>query len=158
METPIIRTGNLNDVETIFDLHRRSILGLGRTSYTEAECKSWSAGLTPSQYENAMTHGGESYLVAEIEKTLVGFCSYKENEIIGLYVAPATSRRGVGTLLIRSAEADMATDPPVTITLNAALSASAFYRFHGYEETSARKWETRGGLEIDVCEMRKTVI
>lgn len=152
-----IRVGTLEDVEAILKVHRQSILGLGQVSYTKEECQSWASGLEQGQYRDAMTRDGETYLVAENGENLVGFCSYKSNEIIGLYVDPAAGREGIGTRLMRAAEEEIAIDRPMLITLNAALSALAFYQSQGYGVISTRKWKTRGGLEIDVCEMTKEV-
>ncbi|WP_282605786.1 GNAT family N-acetyltransferase [Pelagibius sp. Alg239-R121] len=150
-----IRAGTSDDVEAILRVHSSSVLGLGQLSYNNEECQSWAFGLEVSQYRDAMTTGGETYLVALNAGKLVGFCSYKENEIVGLYVDPSTSRKGVGSLLIRAAEAGIASARPVTITLNSALSALEFYKSHGYRAEGTRLWKTRGGLEIEVCKMAK---
>lgn len=54
-----IRPGLAADAEGILEVHRRSILELGRVAYSKAECASWAAGLIPVGYVEAMTSGGE---------------------------------------------------------------------------------------------------
>lgn len=152
-----LREGTEVDAEAILCVHRRSILGLGINAYSAAECASWAAGLRRERYRMAMLSGGETYIVAEVGNNLVAFCSYKSDEIIGLYVDPASSRRGIGSLLLQKTEEQISTERPVSIKLNAALSALDFYEMQGYRTTNRKKWKTRGGLEIDVYEMKKDI-
>lgn len=104
-----------------------------------------------------MTTGGESYLVIEDASKLLGFCSFKDNEIIGLYVDPTASRSGIGSKLLAAAENAIVNGRHKTIILNAALSAVQFYQFRDYEILRKRPWKTRGGLEIFICEMKKDI-
>ena len=150
-----LRAGTEADSEAILGVHRRSILGLGKNVYSEAECVSWATGLGSDLYRGAMVGGGETFVVAEAGNDLVAFCSFKGAEIIGLYVDPAHGRKGIGSRLLQNAEERISTERPMSITLNAALSALGFYERHGYRTIMRKKWKTRGGLEIDVREMKK---
>lgn len=90
---------------------RRSCGSIGpRFSYlaarATAEVESWAAGLAPERYVEAMSAGGETFIVAVApDGALAGFCSFKGDEVKGLYVAPDWARRGVGSALLRQAEA-----------------------------------------------------
>lgn len=109
------------------------------------------------RYQVAMNSGGETFLVAEANEKLVGFCSYKDDEIVGLYVDPTAARRGIGTQLLLAAEDEIATLSPTSIRLKAALSALVFYQSNGYGVVCKQDWTTKGGLRIDVCQMTKKV-
>jgi len=151
----VVRTGKETDASEILGVHRSSILGLGLNAYTQEECASWAAGLTLEGYVKAMTEGGESYLVALHGDQLVGFCSFKANEVIGLYVSPTISGCGVGTRLLGAAEVSMRSKGETRFKLTAALSALEFYMANDYRILSRKPWKTRGGREILVCDMLK---
>jgi len=158
MPSPLLRPGVQTDANDLLALHRRSILQLGPSGYTKAECESWASGLTATGYIDAMTGGGETYLVAEVSGNVAGFCSYKANEVIGLYVDPKEARRGVGSMLLCEAEAAIVRCSETSIKLSAALTAKKFYQSHHYEVRFERLWKTRGGLEILVCGMEKCIV
>ncbi len=128
-------------------VHRTSILILGREAYSLAEVESWAAGLAPERYVQAMGEGGETFIVAAAaDGTLAGFCSFKDDEVKGLYVAPEWARRGVGSALLRQAEATIAARGYRLIRIVASLSGQAFYERHGYRLLERRDWTSRGGL------------
>jgi putative acetyltransferase len=145
----IIRAATPADAAAILRVHRQSILGLGIGTYSRAEAESWAAGLTAERYVQAMNGGGETFIVAVAAGSdLAGFCSFKDDSVIGLYVAPEWARRGIGSALLQRAEAVIAGAGHRRICLDAALSGQAFYERHGYRVTERRGGETRGGLVI----------
>ena len=51
----------------------------------------------------ATKQGAETFIVATMpDDALAGFCSFKDDEVKGLYVAPDWARRGVGSALLRA--------------------------------------------------------
>ena len=88
---------------------------------------------------------------------LVGFCSFKDDELKGLSVAPDWARRGVGSALLRQAEAAIAAAGHRRIRLDASLSGQAFYEHHGYRVVVRHDWKTRGGLVIGALAMEKAL-
>ena len=157
MEKVQIRPGTPKDEWAIMHVHRQAILQLGRNSYSKEQCESWAEGVESGRYRSAMIDGGETFLLAEGREGLAGFCSYKKNEIVGLYVDPSTARKGIGTQLIRAAEDQIVTLCPDLITLNAALSALEFYQSTGYRVVRREYWKTKGGLKIEICAMMKKI-
>lgn len=158
MSNFVVRAGKDSDADEILAVHRRSILGIGTNAYTQKECISWATGLTCEGYVRAMTTGGEDYLVALENNALLGFCSFRDNEIMGLYVSPEASRRGVGRQLLKNAEASITNNGKKSIKLTAALSALDFYKANDYQILNRKLWKTRGGREIQVCNMFKETL
>jgi len=149
-----IRRGTPDDALAILRIHRHSILSLGIAAYGLAEVESWAAGLVPERYVEAMNEGGETFIVAvAADGDVAGFCSFREDEVKGLYVAPTAARRGVGSALLRQAEAAIAAAGHGRI--GAALSGQAFYERRGYRVVERRGWKTRGGLVIAALAMEK---
>jgi putative acetyltransferase len=137
-------------------VHRASILALGRNAYSREETESWAAGLVPEGYGRAMTEGGEIFLLAEAAGgQIIAFCSYRADEIAGLFVDPAWARRGVGRALLERAEAAIAAAGHGKIRVGASLTGRPFYEAQGYVVVREREWTTRGGLKTAVLEMEK---
>jgi ribosomal protein S18 acetylase RimI-like enzyme len=152
-----IRRGAPDDALAILRIHRHSILSLGIATYGLAEVESWAAGLVPERYVEAMEEGGETFIVAvAADGALAGFCSFKDDEVKGLYVAPTMACRGVGSALLRQAEAAIAAAGHARVRIGAALSGQAFYERHGYRVVERRGWKARGGLVIAALAIEKT--
>ncbi len=151
------RRGAPDDASAILRVHRHSILSLGRETYNRAEVESWAAGLVPERYVEAMNEDDETFIVAVAAADLVGLCSFKDDEVKGRYVAPDAARRGVGSALLRQAEAAIAAVGHSRIRIVASLSGQAFYESHGYRVVERRDWKTRGGLVIAALAMEKTL-
>jgi putative acetyltransferase len=150
------RRGTPDDASAIMRVHRDSILSLGLEFYNRTEVESWAAGLVPERYVEAMNEGGETFIVAvAVAGDLVGFCSFKDDELKGLYIAPTAARRGVGSALLRQAEAAIAAAGHRRIHIGAALSGQAFYERHGYRIVDRHGRKARGGLVIAVLAMEK---
>ncbi len=150
-----IRSAETADADAILDVHRRSILEIGPAAYSATECESWAAGLVAEGYVDAMTVGGEVYLVAEDVTGVCGFCSFRHDEVIGLYVHPRAVRMGVGSMLLGHAERLIGETDVEKIRISAALCALPFYQARGYHIVQRKMWTTRGGVEIAVCDMEK---
>lgn len=103
-----------------------------------------------------MTKLGEVFIVAETEcGALVGFGSYRDNEVLSLYVAPEWARQGVGTALLKTAEARIVEAGFQHSRIAASLSGRVFYERHGYEVTNRGTWKTRGGVVVARLDMAK---
>lgn len=153
-----IRAGTPADAGAISALHRRTILAVGREFYTQAEVENWAHGLVAWRYVRAMTERGESFLLAiDPSDAVIGFCSYKDDEVRGLYVDPSAARSGIGGALLRRAEAAITASGQNLIWVRASRSGQPFYEAQGYRVVSEGDWKTRGGLEIAVARMEKAI-
>jgi putative acetyltransferase len=148
------RSGYPSDAHKLLDIHRKSIINLGREAYTCEECESWAHGLVLKGYRSAMDRG-ERFIIAVSGDEIVGFSSYVHNEIVGLFVDPEKARQGIGTQLLNKVEDDIYSEHSTLIFLDAALSAVPFYKAHGYVELRSEPWKTRGGKELLSIRMSK---
>jgi putative acetyltransferase len=151
-----IRPATPGDAPFIERVHRDSIRGISDPAYSRADLESWASGLTPDRYRRAMDEWGERVLLAEAERA-VAFCSWRGAEVMGLYVVPEVTGRGIARRLLGMAEAAIAADGHDHATLGASLSALPFYERCGYRVTRRRGWLTRGGLAIPVADMIKAL-
>jgi GNAT superfamily N-acetyltransferase len=141
-------------------VHKNAIQAISPGFYTRAELESWAAGLHPDGYAHAMTHRGETFLVAELAScrdSLIGFCSFGAAEIIALYVNPDWQGRRIATALLAKAENVIASARHECIHVGASLAGLPFYARQGYREIRRRGWKTRGGLVVEIVDMEKLV-
>ncbi|MBD0275376.1 MAG: GNAT family N-acetyltransferase [Acetobacteraceae bacterium] len=120
------------DAEALHAIHGACLTAtlLGRGHYTREQVEAWMAGRTPEGYLNA-ARGGERFLVAERDGAVVGFASWRDGELLSLFIHPDHQGRGIGSALAFacSAEAERS-GAPITV-VRAALGAEPFYRRHG---------------------------
>jgi len=133
-------------------LHRRAILLGAVRAYSPDVVRSWAYGLRPEGYA-ASAADGEAIEVAEIAGAVVGFCGTKDDEIKGLYVDPAFTRRGVASGLTRRALDRLAAQGREPVRVSAAFSGVDFYEAMGFRPVRGRLHATRGGAEMRVLEM-----
>ena len=139
-------------------MHQESIRGAPAHVYSRAELESWVGGPKAEGYVWAMTHAGETFLVADIPKgvgALAGFCSYARNRIGGLYIHPQWTGRGLASAMMDRAEAAILAAGAERISICASLIARPLYERRGYIVLRQRAWRTRGGLMIDAYDMEK---
>jgi len=150
--------GKPSDAPALFAVHDRAIRVLGRKAYSDSQVASWAHGNGPEHYVEAMLDERETFVVATARRReIVGFCSYKENEVRALYVAPDWARLGLGTALLKRAEAEIAAQGFGKVTIGASLVGLPFYETHGYVVLRHRHWRTRGGLMIPAADMEKAL-
>ena len=149
------------DAPFIQRVHDESIRGTRPGLYSRAELESWAAGLNAERYIWAMNFNGERYLLAEVEAEggrLAGFCSWRPDQVVGLYIHPAWAGRGVASVLMDHGEAAIIAEGARRILLSASAIALPFYEGRGYRVMRRRDWKTRGGLVIEAFDMEKPVL
>jgi len=153
-----IRPATPGDAPFIERVHRDAVRGSVGGPYSRAELESWIAGLYPDRYRVAMDQLGERMLLVEApRKAAVGFCSWRDQRVIGLYVLSDFTGRGIARRLLFMAEAAIAAAGHGEVTLGASLTALPFYERCGYRVTLRHDWKTRGGLVLPVADMAKTL-
>ncbi len=114
------------------------------------------------RYIWAMNFNNERFILADAVTgeggRLAGFCSWRPDQIVGLYIHPAWAGCGVASVLMDQAEeAIIAAAQPRLIHLAASAPARPFYEKRGYRAIRRRDWKTRGGLTMEAFDMEKPV-
>lgn len=155
-KTWTLRRGRPNDGSDLLRVHRSAILAAQGRGYGQEQLESWVDGLLAERYAEAMTTAEEDFLVAVSgHGSVVGFCSHHDDRVIGLYVDPDWSGRGIGSTLLRAAESRIAEQGHRECGLEAALPAVTFYESLGYRRVGERDVTTRGGLFVRVFDMTR---
>lgn len=158
----VIRRAESSDAEAIAEAHRDSIRSLGSAFYPPADVEAWQQNVAGDVYLKAM-EGGEAFFIAtaKVEGTtqVLGFSSdYRiEGTAHGTsaYVRGTAARRGIGTALLRRAEAHAAASGARSIQIEASLAGLEFYRANGYAEIRRGKTQLMSGHLIACVFMRK---
>src|SRR5215212_3426772 len=110
--TAVVRRATLSDADAIAAAHIDSIRSIGPGFYSPDVVTAWAAGLTGELYVRAM-NDGEAFFVATDSlggHVVLGFSTHRNNpdeHRTAVYVRGSAARRGVGTALFQTAEADV---------------------------------------------------
>src|SRR3546814_18494637 len=85
----------------------------------------------------------------------IGFCAVKGQELRSLYVDPDWSGLGVGSALLRRAEAIITAAGPERVVIGASLAGLPFYEQRCYQVVKRRSLRTSGGRMIPDAAMEK---
>ena len=151
------------DVGEIARAHRDSIRTLGPGFYPADVVEAWQEGLTTDLYLDAMADG-EVFFIATPRhgdrRTVLGFgtdygLEGSTTHGTSVYVRGSAARQGIGSALIRLAEAHAVGAGATSIRVAASLAGVAFYRAHGFVEIGPGTARLKSGREMACIHMRK---
>jgi GNAT superfamily N-acetyltransferase len=156
------RQARPSDAEYIAIAHRDSIRTLGPLFYPPNVVDDWAHGLTADLYMNAMA-GGEVFFIAVAEmrgaQAVLGFASDYPREGTrhgtSVYVRGDVARRGVGTALLKRAEAEAIARGATSVHVEASLAGVEFYKANGFVEISRGETHLKSGRPIACVFMEK---
>jgi len=159
------RQARPSDVEDIALAHRDSIQSIGAAFYPPEVVDAWQEGVVGELYLEAMA-GGEVFFIAtgrvEGASIVLGFAS--DYPIEGsrhgtsVYVRGSAARRGIGSALVRLAEAHAIAAGATRIEIEASLAGVGFYTANGFTEIGRGVTHLRSGYAIDCIFMRKDLV
>jgi ribosomal protein S18 acetylase RimI-like enzyme/2'-5' RNA ligase len=156
------RRADSSDVEAIAAAHRDSILSIGAAFYPPNVVADWQAGISRGLYLEAMERGEVFFIATGVREEgpiVLGFAS--DYPIEGtkhgtsVYVRGSAARRGIGSALLRMAEAHGVRNGARSIEIEASLAGVEFYRANGFVETGQGEIRLRTGRTIGCVFMRK---
>jgi putative acetyltransferase len=158
------RRAHASDVDAIAEAHRDSIRSLGAAYYPPDAADAWEEGLTGDVYRKAMD-GGEVFFIAtgKVAGTamILGFasdyCIEGSKHGTSVYVRGIAARRGIGSALLRLAEAHAVANGATSIHIEASLAGVEFYESNGYTEVGRGESRLMSGRAIACVFMRKAV-
>ena len=158
-----VRRAELVDVEDIAAAHLDSIRSIGALYYPAEIVNDWAARVKGDLYAHAMTRGEVFFIaIGELNGTLqvLGFSSHGidgDEHHAGVYVRGQAARLGIGSALLRSAEAAAIAAGATSIRLDASLAAVEFYKANGFEEVSRGEHRLWSGQLMACVFMRKNL-
>jgi GNAT superfamily N-acetyltransferase len=158
-----IRCAGPEDANAIAAGHIDSIESIGPRFYSADVVRDWRAAIDPRMYQNAMA-GGEVFFIAvpikEGPREVLGFSSHSHHDGqhgVGVYVRGIAARRGIGSALLRTAEASAVVAGAATLRLDSSLAAVDFYKANGFVETGRGEHVLRVGRTMACVFMQKNL-
>ena len=156
------RQASPTDAARIADAHRDSIESIGSAFYPPIVVAAWQDGLAPDLYIRAMERGEVFFIAEHLDGNgheVLGFASDYAIESgrygVSAYVRGRATRQGVGSALLRLAEADAIHKGAKIISIEASLAAVEFYSANGYVETGRGDTHLASGQPIECVFMKK---
>jgi putative acetyltransferase len=153
------------DADDIAAAHRDSIRTIGPRFYPPPVVDDWSEGLTGDVYVRAMACGEAFFIaVAVIDGvyTVLGFSSdYSRGGSqhgTSVYVRGQAARQGVGSALLKLAEAEAIVQGATSIHIEASLAGVDFYKANGFVEATHGETRLKSGRPIGCVFMEKALI
>ena len=120
------------DAALLREIFRDSIEELTSDDYTEAQQEAW-ASVADDAGDFSEKLSGQLTLVATLEGSPVGFASLEgKDKIDMLYVHPAATGQGVGTMLVDALEKLAGSRGAAKLAVDASDSARGFFEKRGY--------------------------
>ena len=120
------------DVPLLAEIFRASVEDLTADDYSEAQQEAWIAA-ADDEVEFGAKLAGELTLVATLGGAAVGFASLADNSKIDtLYVHPAATGQGAGTMLCDALEKLASSRGTKELTVEASDSARGFFERRGF--------------------------
>ncbi len=157
-----IRRAEPSDVDAIAAAHVDSIRSLGPAAYPANVVDDWAEGIDGDLYVKAMGTG-EVFFIATASTDsglmVLGFSSDYAIEGTAhgtsVYVRGMAARKGIGSALLRSAEAHASERGAACIRIEASLASVEFYRANGFIETGRGETHLVSGRPIACAFMQK---
>jgi GNAT superfamily N-acetyltransferase len=155
------RRARIEDAAAIAAAHRDAIESIGPRYYPPHVVQAWRDAISPDLYVEAM-QSGEAFFVAtglvDGEPAVLGFATNLAGDVeddTSVYVRGAWARHGVGTALLRLAEANARAHGAASICIQASLAGVRFYEINGYEEFGRGEAILTSGQPMACVFMRK---
>jgi GNAT superfamily N-acetyltransferase len=158
------RRAEPSDAEGIAIAHRDSIRSIGPRFYPDQVVEEWADNLTGDLYVQAMA-GGEVFFIAVAQaggaNVILGFASdYRRQGSrhgTSVYVTGASVRLGIGSALLRLAEAEAISKGATSVHVESSLAGVEFYKANGFVEVGRGHTLLMSGRPIDCVFMEKTL-
>jgi GNAT superfamily N-acetyltransferase len=117
------------DAADLHRIHTQAVTAVCADYVEPAAVAAWLHGRTAEKYVEAADTGGETFWIAALEDgSVIGFASWRQDELISLFVDPAHHGRGVGRALFDACEKDAAENGHAPRRLTATLKVRESYR------------------------------
>lgn len=152
-----IRAATSADVDSIREVHQRSIGEVCSSVYSADEVAAWLDALRPERYPEMLVE--RDVFVAVDGVTLVGFGMLDLGAAIvnAVYVVPSLLRRGIGSRLVGSLEEVARAAGLGSLDLHSTLNAVPFYESLGYVSRGPARNELPSGVLLPCVAMHKSL-
>ncbi|MEM7172751.1 MAG: GNAT family N-acetyltransferase [Pseudomonadota bacterium] len=139
-----IRPFRPDDAEAMLGLHGEAITRCCAATLSPEAVTAWLSGRTPEGYLRAIAKGERFWVATGADNAVIGFASWRDDELESLYVHPDHQGSGVGRALFAACEKDARACEQSLTKVSSTLNAQSFYESLGFHFISTGYWEKRG--------------
>lgn len=151
----VVRRMSSEDAQDMHRIHTEAVTGVCAAFVEPAAVAAWLHGRTAEKYVEAADTGGETFWIAALEDgSVIGFASWRRDELVSLFVDPAHHDRGVGQALFEACEKDAAENGHALRRLIATLNAVSYYEARGFRQVR-ESYRVKQGQRIPHIEMTR---
>jgi putative acetyltransferase len=154
-----VRPMRSEEARRFLEIHHESVRGIAAKDYPAAVIDAWAPlPITDETIERFLRNrDNEIRLMAEIDGQPVGIGALvlSTSELRACYVAPSTSRRGVGAAIVAEIERLAREHRLLSLRLESSLTAEPFYMALGYVVEERGELVLGSGVPMTAITMRK---
>ena len=153
----LLRPARHEDCPQILRVHRHAVRYSCLKSYTPEIMNAWLDLLEPESYLGPIDNPNKALWLIEYENQIQGFflLNYAEAQLEALYVHPVVHYSGLGTALLKKAEALAIQADLSLLSLYASKNSIEFYRINGYESLGEAIMPLNEHIQAECLLMRK---
>jgi len=151
------------DAAAILEVHSAAVHRTAAAFYPAYIINSWARlPIEPDRVERVkqkwIKNPDRRTIVAKQKNQVVGYgCIDTTGEIQGLYVHPDYGRKGIGSGILAVLEQIAISLSILSLQVNAALNAEAFYRKQGFDVIEYSTHQLTSGQVMDCVKMQKSL-
>jgi GNAT superfamily N-acetyltransferase len=149
----VVRRMRPEDASDAHTIHTQCLTRTLREQYNDEQRAAWLSGRSPEGYLRAAA-SGEHFFVAEQEGAVIGFASWRDDELLALFVHPDEQMKSVGSTLLTACLDDAASQGHVITVLKATMGSVNFYERYGFRVIT-KEADVKLGVEIPHILMRR---
>lgn len=151
----VVRRMVPDDAPGMHRVHTQAVTAVCAAYVEPAAVEAWLHGRTAEKYAEAADTGGETFWIAALEDdSVIGFSSWRRDELVSLFVDPAYHGRGVGRALFDACEKNAAEKGHALRRLVATLNAVSYYEALGFRQVR-ESYREKQGQRIPHIEMTR---
>lgn len=146
------------DAADMHRIHTDAVTAVCAAFVDPAAVAAWLHGRTAAKYVEAADTGGETFWIAVLEDgPVIGFASWRQDELVSLFVDPAHHGCGVGDALFEACEKDAAANGHMPRRLTATLNAVSYYEARGFRRVRDA-YRVKQGQRVPHVEMARDLV
>lgn len=151
----VIRRMAPDDAADMHRIHTEAVTAVCAAFVEPAAVAAWLHGRTAEKYVAAAETGGEAFWIAALDDgSVIGFASWRGDDLVSLFVDPAYHGRGAGRALFEACEEDAAANGHRLRRLIATLNAISYYEARGFRQVR-ESYREKQGQRIPHIEMTR---
>ncbi|NRB61500.1 MAG: GNAT family N-acetyltransferase [Saprospiraceae bacterium] len=131
----VIRPVDSSDISVLSDLVKTNIEHIHPNTFSEDETRVWINDYSEDKLRKKLSE--QHLFCLEYGGAILGMVGLKGNEVVGLYIHPKATGKGLGRMLLDYIESFARTEGLKKLVLTSNFPTAPFYEYMGYTATGS---------------------